>query len=122
MSLRKLQTLHLRMIGILVDFAHLVPGRALTCGDAYRDPRAYGKTGEHGCAGYGYSGSNHKLRLAHDFNLFVKGEYMTSSEDFRELGRFWEAMDKRNRWGGRYDDGNHFETIKGYDNSREEPL
>ena len=120
MSLRELQSLHLRMVSILIAYASLKC--ELTAGDAYRDPRAFGVLGEEGCAGYGNDRSNHKLRLAHDFNLFVDGEYMTSSEDFRALGRFWEMMDHRNRWGGRYADGNHFETVDGHDNRGDELL
>lgn len=88
------------------EFAGHVPGliiRALshgfevTLGDAYRDPR---------CP-YGSKSSRHKQRLAIDLNLFKGGKYLTETEDHRVLGEWWESIG--GIWGGRFDDGNHYE-------------
>lgn len=91
------------MIAQLIIFAYS-KGYKLTFGDAYRDPRVFGDIGEK--KGYGRSKSNHKIRLAVDFNLFLHGQYLTSTEDHRPLGEFWESIG--GSWGGHFDDGNHY--------------
>lgn len=92
-----------KMIAKLIDFAY-ENGYELTFGDAYRDPRLHGDLGVK--KGYGHSKSNHKIRLAVDFNLFKDGKYLTSSEDHKPLGGFWESIG--GTWGGRFNDGNHY--------------
>jgi len=88
-------------------------GYRVTLGDAYRDERAFGKPGETGCAGYGHPTSNHKYRLAQDVNLFRATDhgwvYITDSTGHTELGEFWEALAPECRWGGRWNDFNHYE-------------
>ena len=116
------QWAHLRCIARLVSWAAQQEGYKLTSGDAYRDPRAFGARGETGCAGYGNEYSQHKERLAHDFNLFIGGNYRTDSGAYIDLARYWESLHPECRWGGRYSDGNHFETVAGYDNTTQEPL
>lgn len=86
-------------------------GYEITNGDAYRSPLVFGMMGVK--KGYGGKNSNHKRRLANDFNLFKDGEYLQASEDHRPLGEYWESLHTDNRWGGRYDDGNHYETVLG---------
>ena len=81
-------------------------GYKLTYGDAYRDPRAHGEVGMK--KAYGRSRSCHKSRLALDLNLFKDGEYLTETSQYLEAGQLWESLDPRCRWGGRFDDGNHF--------------
>ncbi len=92
-----------RMIGQLIEFAY-ANGYELTFGDAYREPRVHGAVGEK--KSYSSAVSLHKERRAVDFNLFKGGKYMTASEDYRELGEFWESIG--GAWGGRFNDGNHF--------------
>lgn len=84
------------MVPRLIDKA-LELGFEVTLGDAYRDPR---------CP-YGSASSRHKSRLALDLNLFLDGVYLTSTEDHRPLGEWWEAQG--GIWGGRFNDGNHYE-------------
>ena len=60
-------------IGKLIEYANR-QGYGLTFGDAYRDPRAFGKIGVDKL--YSHPNSNHKRRLAVDFNLFVDGKYV----------------------------------------------
>lgn len=38
-------------------------------------------------------------------------DYVKDTESYRELGEYWESLNPRNRWGGRYGDGNHFEML-----------
>lgn len=85
-----------RMVPRLVDKAHEL-GFEVTLGDAYRDPR---------CP-YGSKSSRHKSRLAIDLNLFLHGKYLTKTEDHTPLGLWWE--EQGGIWGGRFDDGNHYE-------------
>lgn len=97
------------------DFARLVPrlidkvfelGMTCTLGDAYRDPRVHGIVGVK--KGYGHSKSGHKRRLALDLNLFINGEYVDNEEGHKALGEWWEKQDPRCRWGGRFNDPNHY--------------
>jgi len=94
-------------VGTLIAYAGS-RGYGLTFGDAYRDPRVHGKMGDK--VGYAAAKSVHKLRLAVDFNLFVEGVYVTDGKHvaYSELGALWERLDENARWGGRFDDANHF--------------
>lgn len=85
-----------RIVPRLIDKAHEL-GFQVTLGDAYRDPRAP----------YGSKTSRHRVRLAIDLNLFKNGEYKAATEDHKPLGEWWE--DQGGIWGGRFDDGNHYE-------------
>ena len=102
-----------RLIAKLIEWAY-ANGYELSVGDAYRDPRLFGEVGEQ--KGYGRARSNHKIRLAMDFNLFIDGEYQTTSEAHRPLGEYWESLDPECSWGGRFHDGNHYSLI--YQNRR----
>jgi hypothetical protein len=57
------------------------------------------------------SKSLHYEGLAVDIDLFKDGVYLTSTEDHRQFGEFWESLDEDCRWGGRFKgnpDGNHY--------------
>ena len=97
-----------RYIPRLLDEIH-EQGYEVTVGDAYRDGRLFGVMGQ--AKGYGAPSSNHKQRLAIDLNLFKDGEYLTSSDDHRQFGAFWESLADECRWGGRFNDGNHYEVV-----------
>ena len=90
------------MVAKLILFAY-EQGYQLTFGDAYRDPRVFGNCGEK--EGYGEPYSNHKLRLAVDFNLFKNGHWLTQDSDFDFLHDYWESIGGAARIPG---DGNHF--------------
>lgn len=102
---RQQQTEFARLIPRLIDQAFLL-GYECTLGDAYRDPRVHGEVGVK--MGYGHRSSAHKTRCALDLLLFKDGKYLTSTEDYRELGEWWEQQHPQARWGGRFADGNHF--------------
>lgn len=105
MTLGDKQRAFTRMVADLIIFAY-EQGYELTLGDAYRDPRVHGQLGEK--KSYSSSNSNHKQRLAIDFNLFVKGEFIVAGDHpaYIALGEYWELLG--GSWGGRFDDANHF--------------
>lgn len=58
--------------------------------------------------------SLHHLGLAEDFDLYLKGVYLTNSEDHEPLGTWWEQYGVEHGlplvWGGNFSqpDGNHY--------------
>ena len=92
-----------RALPLLFNYIHNM-GYDFTLGDAFRDPRVFGEFGVK--QSYSASRSYHKLRLAIDLNLFKDGVYLTSTEEYEKIGKFWES--RGGSWGGRFEDGNHF--------------
>jgi len=93
-----------QLIGQLIHYATSME-YGLTFAEAYRSPETaaiYAKQGK------GIKNSLHTKRLAVDFNLFKDGKYLTDSKDYLLLGAYWESLDPLCRWGGRFNDGNHF--------------
>lgn len=103
MTLGQKQRKFTLMISKLIQFAY-ENGYELTFGDAYRDPRVHGEGGVK--KSYSSANSLHKSRLAVDFNLFKDGKFLTSTEDHKILGEYWESLG--GAWGGRFNDGNHY--------------
>jgi len=100
MILREKQSKLVHMVALLILHAEQL-GYRLTFGDAYRPS---------GC-GYGHVNSLHRKRLAIDLNLFKDGQYLTTTEDHKPLGEYWESIG--GTWGGRFDDGNHYSLEHG---------
>jgi len=119
MSLSTLQQEFTHCFALLILHAEQL-GYRVTMGDGYRDPRSHGKIGEKlmdadGKKIYGRKNSNHKRRLAHDINLFLDGVFLQETEHHRVLGKYWETLHPMARWGGHYNDGNHYSFLyKGY--------
>lgn len=105
MTLRQTQSDFCLLVASLIQQAYAM-GYELTLGDTYRDPRVHGALGVK--QGYGHPKSAHKQRLAIDLNLFRDGQYFSSTEAYRDLGEWWETQHPLARWGGRFQDGNHF--------------
>ena len=105
MTLGQRQRLFTQLISKLIVFAY-DNGYELTFGDAYRDPRVHGDVGSK--KSYSSANSLHKQRLAVDFNLFKNGVYLTATNDHKALGEYWESLHPLCRWGGRFNDGNHY--------------
>ena len=107
MKLSEKQQRFTKCVGLLIHQASSI-GYGLTLGDAYRDPRVHGANGVKGS--YAAAFSVHKLRLAIDLNLFVEGEYITDGDHvaYIQLGEFWKGLDEYCRWGGDFNDANHF--------------
>ena len=104
MKLSEKQRAFTRMIADLIWYAYDA-GYELTFGDAYRDPRVHGELGKK--KSYSSASSNHKIRLAVDLNLWVNGEYITTSEHkaWDDLHNYWESLGGAKRI---KDDANHF--------------
>lgn len=105
MTLGQKQRLFASLVPRLIDKAHEL-GYEVTLGDAFRDPRVHGEVGVK--KGYGHARSAHKQKLAIDLNLFKGGKYLPNTEDHQKLGEFWESIHEDARWGGRFNDGNHY--------------
>lgn len=105
MTLGDQQRLFVSLLPKLISYAYAM-GYELTLGDGYRDPRVFGNLGT--SQGYGHPKSAHKQRLAIDLNLFKDGVWQPSTEAFKFLGEYWESLHPLARWGGRFNDGNHF--------------
>lgn len=105
MTLGQKQELFMRLLPRLIDKAHEL-GFNVRGGDLFRDPRVHGALGVK--KGYGHPRSAHKNKLAIDLNLFRKGAFLINTEDHSELGSWWEKQHELCRWGGRFNDGNHY--------------
>lgn len=104
MTLAEKQKEFVLMVATLITWAY-EHDYELTFGEAYRTPEQAALNAKRGI---GISNSLHTKRLAIDLNLFIRGIYMTRSEDYTPLGVKWESMG--GSWGGRFarPDGNHF--------------
>lgn len=108
-SLQSKQARFALMVAGLIQHA-VELGYQITLGEAYRPPETaalYAKQGR------GISRSLHEDRLAIDINLFKDGKFLTTTEDHRPLGEWWEA--RGGSWGGRFKkpDGNHYSLEHG---------
>ncbi len=109
---RERQSIFLKNIAKLIDYACTLPGYEVTAGEMYRPAEmqaiywATGKTK--------VRHSKHQDRLAFDINLFIDGEYINDpkrfEEAFRPLAYYWHSLHPDNVCG--YDwkwDYNHFQ-------------
>jgi len=98
MKLRQQQSEFAYHASLLIQHAHYL-GYQVTFGHALRCKE---------CP-IGKKHSLHKSKLAIDLNLFDKdGKYLSSTEDHRILGEWWEQQHELACWGGRFNDGNHY--------------
>ena len=104
MTLLNLQQIFTISIAKLIVWAY-AHGYRITLGEGYDDD------------GQGHmNGSLHYIKLAQDLNLFHDGKYCQDSEDYKELGDYWESLSDAGYeccWGGRFGDGNHFSITYG---------
>lgn len=106
MTLRQRQSLFARLFATLIVQTTAL-GYEVTLGECWRSPEEAKRLAG---TGQGIARSLHCDRLAADLNLFKNGTLLTKSEDYAELGIWWEAQHLDCRWGGRFGraDGNHF--------------
>jgi hypothetical protein len=112
--MEKDQALFARNVGKLINYI-FTHGYQCTLGEAFR-------TKEQALLDFktckGIKNSLHCHRLAIDINLFQGGIYDSKSESYEQVGIYWESLNPKNRWGGRFKsrpDGNHFEYHPGED-------
>lgn len=105
------QQLFTRLVADLIAEAY-TRGYRLTFGEAMRSDQEAERLA---ALGRGIRNSVHRLRLAVDLNLFMRGAdgrfvYQTTSEAYRPLGEYWKQLHPLCRWGGDFAraDGNHF--------------
>lgn len=101
MTLGQKQELFSEKIALLITEMYR-RGYKVRCGDFWAKPR---KPLEH------KANSQHYVKLAADLNLFKDGVFLDKTEDHKEFGKFWESLDPSCRWGGHYNDGNHYEVL-----------
>ena len=115
MTLREKQSLFVHLIGKLISFAY-ENGFELTFGEGQRTAdqqllyfEGYKliKTGSvlhlaHTARKSKTLKSKHIEKLAHDFNVFKNGKYLTAKKDVQPLGDFWESLHERAEWGGNW--------------------
>lgn len=105
MTLRQQQSVFAFLVARLMLFMN-ENGYEFTLGEARRTKEMaewYAKQGK------GIKNSLHIKQLAIDINLFKDGKYLTTTESHKIFGEWWERQHARCRWGGRFNDGNHYE-------------
>jgi hypothetical protein len=96
-------------IASLIQYADEL-GYKLTFGEAWRHVHMQKYYVAHGLSWT--MNSKHRKRKAVDFNLFINDRYVTSKEPYEILGNYWESLNDKNTWGGRWKstpDAPHFE-------------
>ena len=105
MTLSEKQRLFSKLLADLIQWAYK-QGFEVTMGECFRTPEQAALNAQKGT---GIANSLHTKRLAVDLNLFVEGQYQPTTEAHRPLGEYWESLNPLCRWGGRFNDGNHYE-------------
>lgn len=101
MSKSDLQWKFVQCQALLVQYA-LLKGYKLTEGRGYASAAANAADG-------GHEASAHLHRLAKDYNLFVDDVFITGDHSaWHDLAQYWESLHPLARWGGDWDDFNHF--------------
>ena len=108
-SLRTDQAVFLLNVCKLVQFATSI-GFQVTAGELWRPPemqKIYVQTGRSKTMK-----SKHLDRLAVDLNFFKADKYIIDYNSLVEVGKLWESLHPKNRWGGNFSsfkDLPHFE-------------
>ena len=108
-SVGELQRKFAGMVGTLLTRIYR-NGYECSFGEAFRTPE---QAHLNALAGEGISNSLHCIRLAIDLNLFKDGVFLTSVDDYRGVGEYWESIG--GSWGGRFEppDADHFSLAYG---------
>lgn len=109
MTLSEKQILFAENVSMLIDNI-FSKGYKCSLGEVYRtkeQAQLYFNQGK------GILDSLHCKKLAIDLNIFGKdNKYPLDIKELDQFGRFWEGLNKLNRWGGRFKarpDSDHFE-------------
>lgn len=102
LSLRQARCEFTRLVARLIDKAILL-GKVPALDEGMERLTPKDPTSDH------MKNSCHHVGLALDLILYDQaGNYLTKTEDYRRLGEWWETLHPLARWGGRFNDGNHF--------------
>lgn len=109
LTLRQTQSTFARLLPRLIDKAFEL-GFDVTLGETYRTPEQAALNAK---LGIGIKNSLHCDRLAIDLMLFRDGVWLQNTDDYAELGEFWESLSSDEHsccWGGAFKirDGGHF--------------
>lgn len=111
MRLSDQQWVFLQHVAALINYAYL-KGYKLTGGELWRTKYQHQRNLATNKSRA--KRSLHMDRLAIDMNLFVDGEVIHDKKHpaWQDLGDFWESLDEKNEWGGRWNSINdpyHFQ-------------
>ncbi len=111
MRLGEKQELFAKLVALLILKAQQL-GYDVRLGELYRTKY---QALENVRRGVGTWPTCHHWKIAQDLLLFRAGKYLTATEDYRELGEWWEQQHELCRWGGRFKrpDGGHFSLQHG---------
>ena len=92
-----------------------INGYQITLGEAYRPPQV---AKMYALERAGIANSRHCDRMAIDLNLFKRGVLLTTKEELRDAGTFWESLSTPGQeccWGGFFEqpDCDHFSIADG---------
>lgn len=109
MTLQQKQSVFAQNMALLIIHVDAI-GLTCTIGEVLRTPEQaeiYAKEEK------GIKNSLHCKKLALDLFLFSSdGKYLTDFNQYEPLGKYWESLNPKNRWGGRFKklvDSGHFE-------------
>lgn len=111
--LRDKQALFCKNVGLLIGYVNSLPGWTMTFGEGER-PGWVAKIYEQ--QGKGIANSLHIDRLAHDFNFYKEGAFITDKEMLKPIADYWMSLDPDCRWGGLFSslyDPAHFSMTYG---------
>ena len=104
MTLGEKQELFSELLARLIAWAY-ARGYRVRMGETWRSPETAAAMA---AQGKGIKNSLHTLKLAADLNLFRAGAFLSDSAAHAPLGAFWKSLHPLARWGGDFNDANHF--------------
>lgn len=104
LGLRERRELLAECLVKLIVFAHS-EGFTVTIEEV---KRSKAQAAANAAAGTGIKNSLHLDGLAVDLNLYKDGKWLSKTEDHSLLGAYWKALHPLCRWGGDFNDGNHY--------------
>ena len=111
MSLSDQQFEFLKDVVVLILFA-IRKGFKVTGGELWRPKEMQKIYLDKGKSKVKYS--QHQKRLAIDLNFFLNGKLTYKKKTLSEIGKFWESLNSKNRWGGNFKgfvDTTHWERL-----------
>lgn len=102
MNLREARVIFWRYLRQLGDYIDSHDGYEAALAEGMDRITAKDPTSDH------MKNSLHNIGLAQDIDLYRNGVYQTLSEQHTHFGEYWESLHPYCRWGGRFNDGNHY--------------